>query len=71
MSKTAMAIALVDEGMTPFTAAKQVGLTPNTLYVALKLRRERESKAQGLVNCPCCGSKVNPTQIQVKNHSVP
>jgi transposase-like protein len=54
MSKTQEAIALVNQGMTPFAAAKQVGLSPNTLYVALRKLREKK----GVEPCPCCGSMV-------------
>ncbi len=54
MSKTQEAIALVNQGMTPFAAAKQVGLSANTLYVALKRQREK----QGIEACPCCGQVV-------------
>ena len=53
MSKTKEAMALVDQGVAPFAAAKQVGMAPSTLYVALKKRREKE---QG--HCPCCGQKL-------------
>ena len=42
MSKTQEALALVNQGMTPFAAAKQVGLSANTLYVAFE---EAEGKA--------------------------
>ena len=40
MSKTKEAMALVDTGMAPYAAARQVGVASNTLYVALKRRRE-------------------------------
>lgn len=59
MSKTQEAIALVDQGMAPFAAAKQVGLSANTLYVALKKRRAR----QGMEPCPCCGTIVPVEKI--------
>ncbi len=59
MSKTQEAIALVNQGMTPFAAAKQVGLSANTLYVALKRQRERQS----VEACPCCGSLVPAEKI--------
>lgn len=59
MSKTQEAIALVNQGMPPFAAAKQVGLSPNTLYVALKKQREK----QGVESCPCCGSQVPAEKI--------
>lgn len=60
MSKTQEAIALVNQGMTPFAAAKQIGLSPNTLYVALKKQREK----QGIEACPCCGSLVQVEKIK-------
>jgi len=59
MSKTQDAIALVNQGLTPFAAAKQVGLSANTLYVALKKQREK----QGVEACPCCGSLVPAEKI--------
>lgn len=59
MSKTQEALALVNQGMTPFAAAKQVGLSANTLYVALKRQREK----QGIEACPCCGSLVPAEKI--------
>lgn len=62
MSKTKDAIALVEQGMAPYAAAKQVGLTPNSLYVALKKRREQH--AAGLVHCPCCDSLVPAERIK-------
>jgi len=60
MSKTQDAIRLVDEGVPPFQAAKQMELAPNALYVALKKRREK----QPLEPCPCCGSLVEPARIK-------
>ncbi len=63
MSKTQEAIALVDSGVSPFAAAKQVGIQPNTLYVALKRKREKEEKAAGKVHCPTCGTLVDPEQL--------
>lgn len=61
MSKTQDALALVAGGMAPFAAAKQVGLSPNTLYVAIK--RERE-KSASKVRCPCCGTLVPHSQLK-------
>lgn len=60
MSKTKDAVALVNQGMAPFAAAKQVGLSPNTLYVVLKKQREK----QGIETCPCCGSLVSAEKIR-------
>ena len=54
MSKTQDAIALVKQGMAPFAAAKQVGLSANTLYVAIKRQKEK----LGIEKCPCCGQVV-------------
>lgn len=59
MSKTQEALALVNQGMTPFAAAKQVGLSANTLYVALKKERAK----QGVEACPCCGTLVAGEKI--------
>lgn len=59
MSKTQEALALVNQGMAPFAAAKQIGLSANTLYVALKRQREK----QGVEACPCCGSLVAAEKI--------
>lgn len=53
MSKTEQALQFVDEGMTPYAAAKKAGITPTTVYVALK-KREAE-KAAGVERCKCCG----------------
>jgi hypothetical protein len=47
MSKTQDAIALVNQGVTPFAAAKQVGLSPNALYLALKKLREKQASDAG------------------------
>jgi hypothetical protein len=58
-SKTQKAIARVDAGENPHAAAKAEGLSANTLYVALKRRRERSQ----LTACPCCLSLVKPEQI--------
>jgi hypothetical protein len=55
MSKTKEAMALVDTGMAPYAAARQVGVASNTLYVALKRRREAVLPK---VKCPCCGKSV-------------
>jgi hypothetical protein len=54
MSKTQDAIALVNQGVAPFAAAKQVGLSANTLYVALKKEKEKA----GIEQCPCCNQVV-------------
>jgi predicted DNA-binding protein (UPF0251 family) len=59
MSKTQEAIALVNQGVTPFAAARQVGLSTNTLYVALKKARAKK----GVEVCPCCGTLVSGEKI--------
>ena len=59
MSKTDQALKLVDEGLTPYAAAKQVGITPTTVYVAMQRRKGKEK-------CPCCGTIVPGDQINRK-----
>lgn len=55
MSKTQEALLLIREkGLTPYAAAKEVGITPTTLYTAIK--REEAKKIQEI--CPCCGQFV-------------
>ena len=61
MSKTKEAMALVDQGMAPYRAAKEVKMSPSTLYVALKKRRE---DAMQRLECPCCGSLVSSARIK-------
>lgn len=58
-SKTQQAIELVDAGAKPYAAAREVGLAPNALYLALKKRREQQSAE----SCPCCGSLVPGEKI--------
>lgn len=60
-TKTQRALALVDQGMTPFAAAKQIGMAPNGVYLAVKKRRE--AAAAGLADCPCCGTQVPAEKI--------
>lgn len=60
-SKTQQAIELVDAGSKPFAAAREVGLSPNALYLALKKRREQ----QGVEACPCCGTLVPGEKINL------
>lgn len=62
MSKTKDALLLVDRGMRALEAARQVGLTPNALYVAIKRRRDQQ--AVGLERCPCCGTVVPKDQLE-------
>jgi predicted transcriptional regulator len=60
-SKTQTALALMDadRNLTAYQAAKQAGITPTTLYNAIK----RREAAGARVACPCCGSKVEPSRI--------
>ena len=60
MSKTQDALKLMREkGLTPYAAAKEAGITPTTLYVAIK----REEAKGALATCPCCGSVVPAERI--------
>lgn len=59
MSKTQDAIALVDQGMSVLKAAAQIGVSHNTVYLALKKRRAKAN----LVACPCCRSLVEKSRI--------
>jgi len=60
MSKTQDALRLIREkGLTPYAAAKEVGITPTTLYSAIK-REEAKSEKQA---CPCCGTLVPNEKI--------
>ena len=60
MSKTQEAMAMVDEGVPPYRAAREKGISPNTLYVALKRRREAAVPKDV---CPCCGTLVEKAKI--------
>lgn len=61
MSKTQDALRLMREkGMTPYAAAKEAGITPTTLYAAIK----REEAKGVLASCPCCGSLVPAEKIK-------
>lgn len=60
MSKTQDALKLMrDKGLTPYAAAKEAGITPTTLYAAIK----REEAKGAIVACPCCGSLVPAEKI--------
>lgn len=61
LTKTQRALALVDQGMKAYAAAREVGVAPNAVYLALKKRRE--AAAAGFVDCPCCGSMVPAEKI--------
>lgn len=60
-SKTQQAIELVDAGAKPYAAAREVGLAPNALYLALKKRRE----SMNAKVCPCCGTVVPAEKINL------
>ena len=59
ISKTKQALALLkaNPAMTPYQAAKQVGIAGPTLYAAIK-------RQAGRVPCPTCGSLVDPDQLE-------
>lgn len=60
MSKTQEALRLIREkGLTPYAAAKEAGITPTTLYQAIK----REEAKGTMAACPCCGSMVPAEKI--------
>ncbi len=60
MSKTQDALRLIREkGMTPYAAAKEAGITPTTLYAAIK----REEAKGVIAACPCCGTLVPGEKI--------
>lgn len=60
MSKTQDALRLMRErGLTPYAAAKEIGITPTTLYAAIK----REEAKGNMASCPCCGSLVPAEKI--------
>lgn len=53
-SKTQQALDLVDEGVTPFAAAHQIGVAPSTVYIAIKRRKHSGRR------CPCCNQALRP-----------
>ena len=55
-TKTQQALALVDQGVAPYAAAKQVGVASSAVYVALAQR-----KALQRGRCRCCGGPVDET----------
>ncbi len=60
MSKTQDALRLMREnGLTPYAAAKEAGITPTTLYAAIK----REEAKGAITACPCCGTLVPGEKI--------
>lgn len=50
-SKTQQALDLVRQGMTPYAAAQQAGVSPSVVYVAIKRQQDKTL-------CPCCGQVV-------------
>jgi hypothetical protein len=64
-SKTQKALALMDSdsSLTAYEAAKTAGITPTTLYNAIKRRETKRLR----VECPCCGTRVEPLRV---DHSV-
>jgi hypothetical protein len=60
-SKTQKALALMDAdpGLTAYSAAKSVGITPTTLYNAIKRRATMSLR----VPCPCCGTLVDSDRV--------
>ncbi|MDD2743005.1 MAG: hypothetical protein PHV02_12070 [Rhodocyclaceae bacterium] len=60
MSKTQDALRLIkDKGLTPYAAAKEAGITPTTLYAAIR----REEAKGAMASCPCCGTVVSSEKI--------
>lgn len=60
MSKTQDALRLMREkGLTPYAAAKAAGITPTTLYTAIK----REEAKGAIAACPCCGTLVPAEKV--------
>ncbi|MFZ3017127.1 MAG: hypothetical protein WA056_01570 [Gallionella sp.] len=60
MSKTQDALRMMREkGLTPYAAAKEAGITPTTLYAAIR----REEAKGAMEACPCCGSLVQADKI--------
>jgi len=63
-SKTMQAVSLVlDEGLTVYAAAKQVGINQSAVHRALQRR-------EGKQTCPCCGQVVREG-FTVKNPAAP
>lgn len=63
MSKTQDALRLMREkGLTPYAAAKEAGITPTTLYAAIR----REEAKGAMEPCPCCGSLVPSDRIKLE-----
>lgn len=67
-SKTQQALDLVRQGMTPYAAAQQAGVSPSVVYVAIKRQQDKTL-------CPCCGQVVREGfQINhdvLKDHPTP
>lgn len=62
-NKTAKALELMrqDPTLTVYGAAKACGISPTTLYAG----KRRAEASEGLATCPCCGSKVDRSKIQL------
>ncbi len=58
MTKTADAVKRVLAGEKAYAVARDMGLSPSGLYVALSKERK---KMAGI--CPCCGQPI-PKQLQ-------
>lgn len=56
MARVHDAVVLVDGGMSVADAAKQIGVTPQSVYAEMKKRELKmlRLKDQGLKVCPCC-----------------
>ncbi|MGB4467390.1 MAG: helix-turn-helix domain-containing protein [Azovibrio sp.] len=50
-SKTQAALELIDNGMTPYAAAQEMGIDPSTVYRAMGRRQDKDV-------CPSCGQVV-------------
>lgn len=50
-SKTMQAVALVEQGMSAYAAAKQLGISPSAVSRAIQRREDKTV-------CPCCGQVV-------------
>ena len=53
MTKTEQALVRIKAGEKPYAVAKEMGLSPNTLYVARARQKKRDAGF-----CECCGQKL-------------
>jgi DNA-binding CsgD family transcriptional regulator len=64
LSKTQQALALVKDGMSVREAARQVGVTEPTIYIAIGRNKDKQ-------HCPCCnqivraGFEVDPAMVKL------